>query len=86
VERFKFMPVTPNGLARLSHAACSGVTGAHMAQGGWGASRAKADDTTQSCQSRGRDWRLRGSTSASGHAPASRVTPMHMAQLLHETH
>jgi hypothetical protein len=45
---FKFPPVTPTCLARLSHAACSSVTGGQATQNGWTASRATANGVTQS--------------------------------------
>jgi hypothetical protein len=78
---FKLGPVTPTGLAQLSHTPCYGMTGGHAGHGDWVTSHATIDDVThQSRQMTRRDSRLCGATSPAGHAP------VHMARLLHKSH
>jgi hypothetical protein len=48
--QFKFGPIVPIRLARLSRATCSGATGGHMSQGGWAISYVTAVSATQSHQ------------------------------------
>jgi hypothetical protein len=60
---FKLWPTVSTGVIRLSRAGCSGMTGGHVAQGGWTASPATEVGVTQSHQTTRRDSSLRGAMS-----------------------
>jgi hypothetical protein len=78
---FKLWPTVSTGVIRLSRAGCSGMTGGHVAQGGWTASPTTEVGVTQSHQTTRRDSSLRGAMSMD--APPSHT--VHMVQLLHKS-
>jgi hypothetical protein len=80
--QFKFGPIVPTRLTRLSRATCSGATGGHMSQGGWAISYVTAVSATQSHQTPWSDWGVRGTMSPTRHAPAPWFTSVHMTRLM----